>query len=522
MVHGPSPIAHRPPPSARHPSSPSSGPHFVPASDLIDRPVFLHFWLEVARDDGQDAALETRRPPFHAETTSQSTSDNNRLTTAWDLSLPRDTCRAFGSPNACTAPPRRPQALPDRLKLPFLKVTGGQTPASRTPRPKIPRHGPLVPGCLDPRNLPAGPLSHTSFPMPPRPVSQPDFMLEGFDNDDRWRMVEDEFYSVAARFTAHLHAAQYRRLKDEAKKQNPTIHTLARPVTRPPTLEVVRRQAASTLVASQRRAIATAKLHSEALGSASGAAPAAAAATAAQPDDEDTDRFQIQPPRKRTHLASLLDSPRKRAQPLTSTATSNGKARAAAISTSSQPSSLGIRTGTPSPSAKATHHKISMSTAKTAHARYGPRGIPEQAAVGSGLPPGLARSQSDHDSNVDDLEQHSARSYGTLQANHLTAAASRRTVTNKDISARDRGPQKPMSTDHASRTPTPQSAEVNDGSDSGSETYFQRRLRARRSKSKPQRGHRPTTPDEPTGREASQARPKSQVTSNAALAVPSV
>lgn len=344
-------------------------------------------------------------------------------------------------------------------------------------------------------------------------------MVEGFDNDDRWRMVEDEFYSVAARFTAHLHAAQYRRLKDEAKKQNPTIHTLARPVTRPPTLDVVRRQAASTLVASQRRAIATAKLHSKASSSASTAAPAAAA----QPGDEDSDRFQIRTPRKRTHLASLLDSPRKKAQPL-SIATSNGKASAAAINTSSQPSSLGIRTGTPSAQAMsfATHHKISMSTAKTAHARYGPHDIPERAAVGVGLTPGLARSQSDHNSNVDDLERNSARSNGILQANHLTAEASKKTVIERDVSARDGAPQKPMSADHASRTPTPQSAEVNDGSDSGSETYFQRRLRARRSKPRPQRGHRPATPDEPSGKEASQARPKSQDTSNAALSIPSI
>ncbi|KAL2272780.1 hypothetical protein FJTKL_06004 [Diaporthe vaccinii] len=378
--------------------------------------------------------------------------------------------------------------------------------------PRSPATSPAHPRTDGSASLPSSPCRPSEAPLPES------FMVEGFDNDDRWRMVEDEFYSVAARFTAHLHAAQYRRLKDEAKKQNPTIHTLARPVTHPPTSEVVRRQAASTLAASQRRAIATAKLHSKASGSGS--------AAAAQPGDEDSDRFQYQTPRKRTHLASLLDSPRKRAQPLTSIATSHGKARAAAINTSSQPTSLGIRTGTPSPSAKAisfaTHHKISMSTAKTAHAHYRPRGIPERAAVGGGLTPGLVRPQSDHDSNVDDIEQHTVRSYGTLQANHLIAAASRKTETEGDISARDEAPQKPMPTDHASQTPTPQPAEVNDGSDSGSETYFQQRLRARRRKSKPQRGHRHPTPDEPSGKDASQARPKSQGTSNAALSVPSI
>lgn len=340
-------------------------------------------------------------------------------------------------------------------------------------------------------------------------------MVEGFDNDDRWRMVEDEFYSVAARFTAHLHAAQYRRLKDEAKKQNPAVQTLARPVTRPPTLDVVRRQAAS----SQRQAIATAKLHFKASGSGSGsgsaAAKAATAAASAQPGHEDIDRFQIQLTRKRTHLASLLDSPRKSAQPLTSIATSNGKARAAAVGTSGESSSLGIRTGTPS--ARATTNRISI-----AHARDGPRGISERAAVGCGLTPGRAPSQSDHESDLDELEQHSARSYETLQAKRLTEPGSRKLVRERDVSVPDATPQRHTSTDHASRTPTPLSAEVIDDSDSGSETYFQRRLRARRGRARTQRGHRPSTPDEPSGQEANQARPKGRDTSNAALSVPSI
>lgn len=364
-------------------------------------------------------------------------------------------------------------------------------------------------------------------------------MAQGFDNDDRWRMVEDEFYSVASRFTAHLHAAQYRRLKDEAKKRNPTIQPLARPVTRAPTLDVVRRQAASTLAASQRRAIAAAKLHLKASDSDldsdsdSDSAPdsvavavaAAAAAAATLSDVEGGDQFQIQPPRKRTHLASLLDSPRKRARPLTTITTSNGKARAASMGTSSQPSSLGFRTGTPSarPTSVAAPYKISMPTAKTAHARERPRGIPGRAAVGRGLTPGRVRSQSDRDSDADDLDKCPARPHGTLQANNLTAAASRKPLTKGDVSAApDPSPQRLTSAGHAVRSATPQSAEVNNDSDSGSETYFQRRLRARRSKPRPQRGHGHPTPDEPSGKEAGQVGPKSQDTSSAALSVPSI
>lgn len=330
-------------------------------------------------------------------------------------------------------------------------------------------------------------------------------MVEGFDNDDRWRMVEDEFYSVASRFTAHLHAAQYRRLKYEAKKRDPTIQALPRPVTRPPTLDVVRRQAASTLAASQRRAIAAAKLHLKA----SDSAPAAATAAATQSGGEDSNTFQIQPPRRRTHLASLLDSPRKRVLPLTNIANSNGKARAASLSTSNRPST---RTGTPSarPTSFATPYKISMPIAKTAQTRERPRGIPGRPAVGRDLTPEPARPRSDRDSNVDDCDRFSAKSDGIPQANQLTAAALGKPL--QELTPVGRAPD----------TAAAQSAELDDDSGSGTETYFQRRLRARRSKSRPQRGHKRPTPDEPIAKEASQAGPEGQDTSSAALSVPSI
>ena len=42
-------------------------------------------------------------------------------------------------------------------------------------------------------------------------------MHEGFDHDDIYMMVEDEFYSIAQSFTQHLHHAEYVRLKNVAK-----------------------------------------------------------------------------------------------------------------------------------------------------------------------------------------------------------------------------------------------------------------------------------------------------------------
>ncbi len=57
-------------------------------------------------------------------------------------------------------------------------------------------------------------------------------MVEGFDYDDKYRMVEDEFFSVAQKFTVHLHVAEYKRQQKMAKSRNAeTINSISRPVT---------------------------------------------------------------------------------------------------------------------------------------------------------------------------------------------------------------------------------------------------------------------------------------------------
>lgn len=61
-------------------------------------------------------------------------------------------------------------------------------------------------------------------------------MIPGALNDDKYRMVEDEFLSTAQRFTAHLHRAEYNRLKSIAKTQNAAaIREIERPVVGSPT-----------------------------------------------------------------------------------------------------------------------------------------------------------------------------------------------------------------------------------------------------------------------------------------------
>ena len=56
-------------------------------------------------------------------------------------------------------------------------------------------------------------------------------MNEGPENDDKFSMVEDEFLTVAKRFTVHLHAAEYKRKEKIAKARNAQkISSISRPV----------------------------------------------------------------------------------------------------------------------------------------------------------------------------------------------------------------------------------------------------------------------------------------------------
>ncbi|CAK7273523.1 hypothetical protein SEPCBS119000_005700 [Sporothrix epigloea] len=90
---------------------------------------------------------------------------------------------------------------------------------------------------------------------PPAPPTE-SFMIDGLDNDDRYRMVEDELLAIARLFTAHLHAAEYQRLRARAKSQTATPQSMARPVTTViPTERVARKQAVTKLRAKQKAAL---------------------------------------------------------------------------------------------------------------------------------------------------------------------------------------------------------------------------------------------------------------------------
>lgn len=124
-------------------------------------------------------------------------------------------------------------------------------------------------------------------------------MIEGFDHDDRYRMVEDEFLAVANDFTKHLHAAEYQRLKALASTRNADmIRTISRPVTGRMTDLVKKRRTALELAASQRKGIRNA------LGKRKGR----------ENDDSDDDDGDL--PWAGTSLQGLMESPRKTAVPL--------------------------------------------------------------------------------------------------------------------------------------------------------------------------------------------------------------
>lgn len=81
-------------------------------------------------------------------------------------------------------------------------------------------------------------------------------MIPGLQRDDRWRMVEDEFVATAHRFTAHLHAAEYHRLRDMAKKRKENGSTFSPPPMTPSMPDNIKRSyIAKSLAISQHDAI---------------------------------------------------------------------------------------------------------------------------------------------------------------------------------------------------------------------------------------------------------------------------
>lgn len=115
-------------------------------------------------------------------------------------------------------------------------------------------------------------------------------------------MVEDEFVAVAGDFTRHLHAAEYHRLKAEAKsKSRHVIDSIARPVTGEMTDDLKRKYKALGVARKQCQCL----VRSE--------------------DDSDPENPGYAKPWAGTSLQGLMESPRKKAVSLTGLARSGSQ-----------------------------------------------------------------------------------------------------------------------------------------------------------------------------------------------------
>lgn len=127
------------------------------------------------------------------------------------------------------------------------------------------------------------------------------YLIEGFDNDDMYIMVEDEFYAVAQSFTRHLHHAEYVRRKKEAKLRNAAaIKDLPRPTDGQTAMreETKRRKESEALHARQRSGLERTR----------GKRPRV---DSEEEEDSDLDEDKEDDPWVGTSLHGLMTSPRK-------------------------------------------------------------------------------------------------------------------------------------------------------------------------------------------------------------------
>ncbi|KAI3323340.1 hypothetical protein HD806DRAFT_522547 [Xylariaceae sp. AK1471] len=147
---------------------------------------------------------------------------------------------------------------------------------------------------------------------PPTEPPQENFMIEGLNGDDRYRMVEDEFLATAQQFTAHLHAAEYKRLKADSELGNAqTIKNISRPVIGQMTNLVKIKRERKALGEKQRLATRIARKRDAS-------------------DNESTGTDDLNDSWQKQSLYGLMESPGKRTTRLDGLLTANSVTRAAA------------------------------------------------------------------------------------------------------------------------------------------------------------------------------------------------
>ncbi|QKX58048.1 uncharacterized protein TRUGW13939_05168 [Talaromyces rugulosus] len=215
----------------------------------------------------------------------------------------------------------KPSSMP--RSLPWLTNTStkpekhsNQDSASPTPRarraspPRTPRRGngnnddQAAAAWETPRHIDVLRSSRSPPTSPIQAIPAEEYIIEGFDNDDMYIMVEDEFYAVAQLFTRHLHQAEYVRRKKEAKKQSAlVINNLSRPTDGHTAMrrETLKRKESERLQELQQSALVS---------------PRPRPGTESDPDAEEEDVDDLDEDRRDdpwygTSLHTLMTSPRK-------------------------------------------------------------------------------------------------------------------------------------------------------------------------------------------------------------------
>ena len=124
-------------------------------------------------------------------------------------------------------------------------------------------------------------------------------MREGFDNDDIYVMVEDEFLATASMFTRHLHEAEYARRKKQARMKNATaVSGIARPTDAKSEMSVERKMNTKAKIAWTKQKTALDQIKND----------TGSSAVDGYVEDEDDDADD---PWIGTQLQALMTSPRK-------------------------------------------------------------------------------------------------------------------------------------------------------------------------------------------------------------------
>ncbi|KAI1801133.1 hypothetical protein F4811DRAFT_478801 [Daldinia bambusicola] len=351
-----------------------------------------------------------------------------------------------------TITPRSPKSTPirqQRAKREDSDDDDKQVVASPGPSKRV-KISDSISGSPAPKQTPP----RGSSPPAPEPLPE-SYMIEGLEHDDMYRMVEDEFLSTAQQFTAHLHAAEYHRLKAASKSQNAdTIRDISRPVVGRMTDPVKQKQERKARLEKQRAAMRKAR------------------AGKGRDDDSTASESDLW---QSASLHGLMESPRKKVTRLDNLAKVATTTRAAAGFSTAKPGQLFT-----------TSHPIRKDFTST-----------------RSLPKSMLNHNSETESDDEDLDAPSSRMATNTKGNFISSVSASTSKTTTTLQppkprqlsgmARDNGPLcraekvHPIIRKPGTRTTTGPSAPSDDDADSGDFLSRLKRRQEDRKRSREQR-----------------------------------